>query len=94
MIKEEKKKKGRNSAISELIDLDYLWLHTIKYIAASKYYYSYTTHGSGALPSKVLDLGLLKINLGVFFIIGALTLQGTNLIPFLTLLGKANLYLT
>ena len=48
----------------------------------------------------MLDLGLLKISLGVFFQLsfypnaGSSTLRGLIQIPFLILQGKANLYLT
>ena len=52
---------------------------------------------SGALPGLMLDLGLLKEIWGSFFLSlllrGTLTLRGPILFHFLTLRGKANLYL-
>ena len=59
----------------------------------------YNTLGSAALPGLMLDLGLLKIILGVFFSLVlslwvGLILRGPILFPFLTLRGKAILYLT
>ena len=53
--------------------------------------------GSGAKPGKMLDIGLFKISKGVVFFLFLSPAGGggeTILIPFLTMLCKANLYLT
>ncbi len=53
--------------------------------------------GSDALSGLMLDLRILKIVLGdvISYLVlrGTLNLRGLILIPFLTLWGKANLYL-
>ena len=62
-----------------------------------------TKTGSGALPGKMLDLGLLNISSGCFFPLSSFCrglkplgrgAGGAILIPFSTPRDKANLYLT
>ncbi len=62
-------------------------------------YKSLKIMGSGAIDSKILNLGVLKISLcavlSYFYKLWeALTLRGPILIHFSTIRGKANLYLT
>ncbi len=58
--------------------------------------FRYEYFGSGALPSNMLDLGLLKLLGGVLFLApkGGFNLVGLYPNLFLTHRLKANLYLT